>query len=157
MATDLSIDTVSVSTRLDGECFEHETKHESGGDSTVKSCGSSFSKYYCDHQLGFVVLGATLGIILGVALASWTPEIQNVKDTALLWIGLFGQLFIRALRCVILPLVFSSITISIMDMLALGKAGTVVGKAIGLYFLTTICAAIIGVVTSLFFRQSTPN
>jgi Na+/H+-dicarboxylate symporter len=38
-----------------------------------------------------------------------------------------------------------------MDMLSLGKAGKVVGHTIGLYVLTTLCAAIIGVLSSLAF------
>jgi Na+/H+-dicarboxylate symporter len=33
----------------------------------------------------------------------------------------------------------------------MGGAGVIVGTTIGLYVLTTICAAIIGVVTSLIF------
>jgi Na+/H+-dicarboxylate symporter len=47
-------------------------------------------------------------------------------------------LFIRALKCIILPLVFVSIAISVMDMLALGKAGSMVKKTIGLYLFTTV-------------------
>jgi Na+/H+-dicarboxylate symporter len=116
-----------------------------------KSCGSKFCNYYGKHQLGFVILGATSGIVLGIGLAYWTPENPDAKETTLLWIGLLGQLFIRALRCIILPLIFSSITISVMDMLAFGKAGKIVGHTICLYLLTTICAACVGVLTSLAF------
>ena len=101
-----------------------------------KSCGSTLSNFYKTHQLSLVITGAILGIALGVALAYWTPENTDVKTTALLWIGLLGDLFIRALKCVILPLVFASIAISVMDMLALGKAGSMVRNTIGLYLFT---------------------
>ena len=55
-----------------------------------------------------------------------------------------GDLFIRALKCIVLPLVFVSIAISVMDMLSLGNAGKLVGSTIGLYLFTTLCAALIG-------------
>jgi Na+/H+-dicarboxylate symporter len=132
------------------DAFGHD-HHELSDEEQPKMCRSAFCKHYTSHQLGYVILGAVIGIGAGIGLAYWTPEDPQAKETALLWIGLLGELFLRALKCVILPLIFSSITISIMDMLALGKAGKVVGHTIGLYILTTLCAAIIGVLTSLAF------
>ncbi|KAL3776781.1 hypothetical protein ACHAWO_008426 [Cyclotella atomus] len=116
-----------------------------------KSCGSTLLNIYTKHQLAFVIWGAILGIGLGIALAYWTPENADVKSTVLLWVGLLGDLFIRALKCIILPLVFVSIAISVMDMLALGKAGSMVKKTIGLYLFTTVCAVCLGVLSSLTF------
>lgn len=84
------------------------------------------------------------GIGIGIGLSFWQPEDPVSKSTAILWIGLVGDLFIRALKCIVLPLVFVSIAISVMDMLSLGNAGKLVGSTIGLYLLTTLCAAIIG-------------
>ena len=116
-----------------------------------KGCFGKFNRFYGNNQLGFIIVCAILGILLGVGLTYWNPEDTTSKETALLWIGLLGDLFLRALKCVILPLIFASITISVMDMLALGKAGSVVGHTIGLYILTTVCAALIGVLSSLAF------
>lgn len=118
-----------------------------------KSYGSRFLNNYTKHQLAFVIWGAILGIGLGIALAYWTPENADTKSTVLLWVGLLGDLFLRALKCVILPLVFVSIAISVMDMLALGKAGNMVRKTIGLYLLTTVCAVCIGILSSLVFSS----
>ena len=42
---------------------------------------------------------------------------------------------------------------AVMDMLSLGEAGKVVGTTIGLYVFTTICAALIGIVSSLIFSN----
>jgi hypothetical protein len=69
------------------------------------------------------------------------------------WIGLIGDVFIRLLKCIVLPLVFVSITMSVMDMLSLGEAGTIVGTTIGLYAFTTVCAAVIGCVVSSQFAR----
>ena len=84
------------------------------------------------------------GIGIGIGLSFWKPDDPASKATAILWIGLVGDLFIRALKCIVLPLVFVSIAISVLDMLSLGNAGKLVGNTIGLYVVTTFCAAIIG-------------
>ena len=133
--------------------FAHElSQEEEQGSIDEKSCcNSSFCNFYNNHQLGFVIGGALTGIGLGVGLAYWQPENPDAKETALLWIGLLGQMFLRALKCVILPLVFCSITISVMDMLALGKAGTMVLMTILLYIFTTICAVCFAVLSSLAY------
>jgi len=136
----------------------HEYVHDeeaANGEEEVskKTCGSSFCQFYNNHQLGFVIWGAILGVALGIGLAYWKPENQDAKDTVLLWVGLLGQLFLRALKCVILPMVFCSITISVMDMLALGKAGTMVAVTICLYLFTTICAVCLGILSSLAFSS----
>lgn len=100
------------------------TNEDGPAEDQSAGCQSKFCKVYSEHQLAFVISGAVTGICLGVGLSYWQPEDPTAKETALLWIGLLGNLFIRALKCVILPLVFCSITISVMDMLALGKVST---------------------------------
>ena len=122
------------STRLSNSLLSHDnddvdvheftrsfTNEDGGNEQQTKTCGSKFCNFYSTHQLAFVITGAVAGICLGVGLSFWQPEDTTAKDTAILWIGLLGDLFIRALKCVILPFVFCSITISVMDMLAFGK------------------------------------
>ena len=134
------------------DAFGHD-HHELSDEEQPKMCRSAFCKHYTSHQLGYVILGAVIGIGAGIGLAYWTPEDPQAKETALLWIGLLGDLFLRALKCVILPLVFCSITISVMDMLALGKAGTMVAVTIGLYIFTTICAVCFAILSSLAYSS----
>ena len=64
------------------------------------------------YPIPFVLAGATLGIIIGIELAKWHPEDPQRKETVVLWVGLLGDLFIRALKCIVLPLVFVSIAVS---------------------------------------------
>ena len=101
-------------------------------------------KTYSFSNISIVKYPILKGIGIGVGLSFWQPEDPTSKATAILWVGLVGDLFIRALKCIVLPLVFVSIAISVMDMLSLGKAGKLVGSTIGLYVLTTLCAALIG-------------
>ncbi|KDO21364.1 hypothetical protein SPRG_13677 [Saprolegnia parasitica CBS 223.65] len=61
------------------------------------------------------------------------------------WIKLPGDLLIRALSCLVVPLVFVNVTVGIADLVALHKA-TLVGWRMVLLFLTTsILSAILGV------------
>ena len=131
--------------------FAHGFSQEEKSNDKKSCCSSSFCNFYNNHQLAFVIWGAIIGIGLGIGLSFWQPENSDAKETALLWIGLLGQMFLRALKCVILPLVFCSITISVMDMLALGKAGTMVLMTILLYIFTTICAVCFAILSSLAY------
>jgi len=51
---------------------------------------------------------AAVGIGLGIGLSYWEPDDMEDKDKLLKWIGLLGDLFIRSLKCVVLPLVSNS-------------------------------------------------
>jgi len=118
-----------------------------------KGCGSKFCHLMDTWPITFVLIAAAIGIGVGVGLSTWNPEDTTQKDTAILWIGLVGELFIRALKCIVLPLVFVSIAISFMGMLSLGKAGKIVGLTIGLYVTTTVCASLFGVLSSIIFSR----
>mmetsp|Transcript_16321 Transcript_16321/g.35516 ORF Transcript_16321/g.35516 Transcript_16321/m.35516 type:complete len:596 (-) Transcript_16321:332-2119(-) len=118
-----------------------------------KGCCSKFCTLMDTWPVTFVLVAALLGIGIGIGLSLWSPEDSGAKDVTVRWIGLLGELFIRALKCIVLPLVFVSIAVSVMDMLSLGEAGTIVGVTIGLYVCTTICAAIIGVLSSVIFSR----
>ncbi|KAL7428806.1 hypothetical protein ACHAXM_003560 [Skeletonema potamos] len=118
-----------------------------------KGCCNKFWGVLDEYPLTFIIGGALIGMGIGVGLVYWKPAVPADKATAILWIGLLGELFIRALKCIVLPLVFVSIAVSVMDMLALGEAGSIVGTTIGLYVFTTICAALIGCLVSALFAN----
>ena len=99
-----------------------------------------------------VLLFAGVGIAVGIGLSFWEPDDMQTKDTTLKWLGLVGDLFIRALKCVVLPLVFVNVIISVMEMMDVGKASSIGWKTIGLYLLTTICACILGILSTLSLK-----
>ena len=86
--------------------------------SPKKSCCTSFCGVMDDHFVVFILVSAAIGIGIGIGLSIWNPEEYADKATAILWIGLLGDLFIRALKCIVLPLVFVSIAVSVMDMVS---------------------------------------
>ena len=84
-----------------------------------KGCCNKFWGVLDEYPLTFIIGGALIGMGIGVGLAYWKPAVPADKATAILWIGLLGELFIRALKCIVLPLVFVSIAVSVMDMVSL--------------------------------------
>jgi hypothetical protein len=61
-------------------------------------------------------------------------------------------MFIRALKAIVLPLVFVNVVISVVDMMSLGRASSVGWKTIGLYTLTTAIASVIGLIAIVMFK-----
>lgn len=99
-----------------------------------------------------VLFFAITGLALGIGLSYWEPEDSTDKETAVKWIGLVGDMFIRALKAVVLPLVFVNVVLSMVEMMSLGRASVIGGKTIGLYLLTTFVASIIGILAIVCFK-----
>jgi hypothetical protein len=77
------------------------------------------------YPVAAVLIFAAVGISCDVGLSFWEPDDPETKDALLKWLGLIGDLFIPALKCVVLPLVFINMVISIREMMAVGKAGSI--------------------------------
>jgi len=99
-----------------------------------------------------VLIFASSGIGLGVGLSFWEPEDPETKSNVLLWLGLVGDMFIRSLKAVVLPMVFVSVILSIVDMMDMGKASAIGYKTIAWYTTTTAIASIVGLVSVLIFK-----
>ena len=112
----------NISNIEEGEEGEEDGSTKGGEDPaaavTKKNCCTGFCGFMDDHFLVFVIGSAAIGLGIGVGLSFWTPQGYADKATAILWIGLIGDLFIRALKCIVVPLVFVSIAISVMDMVS---------------------------------------
>ncbi|KAL0127064.1 hypothetical protein PUN28_005409 [Cardiocondyla obscurior] len=85
-----------------------------------------------------VVGGVVLGIILRNVRDKWTE--REIK-----YIGYVGDLFLRMLKSLILPLIISSL-VSAIGSLDLSLSGKIGARAIGYYIVTTICAVILGII-----------
>ncbi|XP_036149604.1 excitatory amino acid transporter 1 isoform X2 [Monomorium pharaonis] len=88
--------------------------------------------------VGGVVGGVVLGIILRNSREKWTPR-------EIMYIGYFGDLFLRMLKSLILPLIVSSL-VSAIGSLDLSLSGKIGVRAIGYYMITTILAVILGII-----------
>ncbi|MBQ4370863.1 MAG: cation:dicarboxylase symporter family transporter, partial [Firmicutes bacterium] len=67
-------------------------------------------------------------------------------------IGLFyiiGQLFVRALQLVIVPMVFTSIVLAMVRISDSRKLGRISGKTVGLFLFTTVCGILLAAVAGM--------
>ncbi|XP_070573038.1 excitatory amino acid transporter-like [Ptychodera flava] len=93
-----------------------------------------------DLLLVLTVTGVVLGIIFGLALRAVEPS-----ETAILLIGFPGEILMRLLKMLILPLIISSLITGLaqLDAKSSGRMGT---RALVYYFCTTLFAAILGII-----------
>ncbi|MFA7610042.1 MAG: dicarboxylate/amino acid:cation symporter [Sulfurimonas sp.] len=92
-----------------------------------------FKKYSTINRL--VLLGIILGILFGVFL----PELALKQQV-------IGQIFINFLKMLVVPLVFSSIYVSIVGLKNLQNLKEIGAKTISLYILTTTLAVLTAIV-----------
>jgi DAACS family dicarboxylate/amino acid:cation (Na+ or H+) symporter len=94
-----------------------------------------------------ILLGLSVGLIAGVA----TNLTVGVDNPTVEWVnryiaGPVGQIFLRMLFMVVMPLVFASIALGVAGLGDIRKVGRVGGKAIGYFFITTCLAATLGLI-----------
>ena len=100
-------------------------------------------------------------ILIGLALGAIAGIIANVTlggtHEAVVWVnkylaGPIGQIFLRLLFMIVMPLVFASIALGVAGLGDLRKVGRVGGKAIAYFFITTALAATLGILLVLAVR-----
>ena len=88
-----------------------------------------------------LVIGAALGILANTTLGG-DHELVEWVNTYLA--GPIGQIFLRLLFMIVIPLVFASIALGVAGLGDLRKVGRVGGKAMGYFLTTTFIAAFLG-------------
>lgn len=96
-----------------------------------------------------LVVGATTGITANLTMGGDDPTVTWVNTYLA---GPVGQVFLRMLFMIVMPLVFSSIALGVAGLGDLSKVGKVGGKAIGYFLGTTALAAIFGLIIVSVFR-----
>ncbi|XP_035795756.1 excitatory amino acid transporter 3-like [Anopheles albimanus] len=104
---------------------------------------AKWKRFVKSNLLTFLtVVGVFGGTALGLVLKnSGTPWTQR----EVMYIQYPGDLFLRMLKCLIVPLLVSSIT-SAIGSLDLSMSKKIAFRAIVYYFTTTICAVILGII-----------
>ncbi len=85
-----------------------------------------------------IILGALFGMTTG---KTWAPYLEP-----------FGKIFVNLLKMVVVPLVFSSITMGVAQIADIKQFGRIGVKVALYYFVTTIIAAVIGVSCALLIQ-----
>jgi Na+/H+-dicarboxylate symporter len=106
-----------------------------------RAFGSCLKK---DLLLVFIVTGVFLGFLIGALVNDPVQESSNPKKI-IMYISFPGEILMRLLKMVILPLIVSSliVALAVLDAKAAGRLGR---RALLYYFTTTILAVILGII-----------
>ncbi|XP_011304887.1 excitatory amino acid transporter 3 [Fopius arisanus] len=99
---------------------------------------------------GLTIGGVIGGIILGICLkgtGKWSPR-------EIMYVNYAGELFLRMLKSLILPLIVSSL-ISAIGSLDLSLSGKIGARAITYYMVTTVSAVILGIILVMSIQPGT--
>lgn len=91
-----------------------------------------------------VLIGGILGGILRSSKDDWT-------EREVMYIGYLGQLFLRMLKGLILPLIISSL-VSAIASLDLSLSSKIAARAIAYYLTTTFCSVVLGIILVVIIR-----
>lgn len=106
----------------------------------------------CFHWMGenllllLIMIGVFLGFLVGILV---NKSVQDSKDPSpkelAMYISFPGEIFLRMLKLIILPLIVSSIivAVAVLDSKSTGKLGR---RAIIYYMLTTVLAVVLGII-----------
>lgn len=108
---------------------------------------SWFSWYFRSNLLSRILVGMALGVIVGVVLGVWSSgaPAPTPADRFFEYARFFGDLFIRLLKMLMVPIVFFSLSCGAANIAPsqLGKIGI---RVIAYYILTSAAAVCIGLV-----------
>jgi dicarboxylate/amino acid:cation (Na+ or H+) symporter, DAACS family len=96
-----------------------------------------------------LLIGATLGIIANQVLGGTHPFVEGANKYVA---GPVGQIFLRLLFMIVVPLVFASIALGVAGLGDIRRIGRVGGKAIAYFLASTALAATLGLIIVSFVR-----
>uniref|UniRef100_A0A669F5T8 Amino acid transporter n=1 Tax=Oreochromis niloticus TaxID=8128 RepID=A0A669F5T8_ORENI len=129
-----------------------ESHLEPGVDPPENPCGTLCDKIMKNMVLTLTILGVFLGSIAGMLLRHISPLPPDV----IMIIAFPGEILMRMLKMLILPLVVSSLVTGLagLDAKSSGRLGT---RAMVYYMSTTVIAAVLGVVLVLAIHPGNPK
>ena len=98
---------ITMAHKYEDEELKHDLEERkevltSQGCGVCHGCGG-FCGFVDRNRVVTILFFAAIGVAVGVGLSFWDPEDPNDKKVAIQWIGLIGDLFLRALKCFVLP------------------------------------------------------
>jgi hypothetical protein len=88
---------------IENEHHDQEQEIGKDGDDGVGQCGGGLCGFIHRNRVTTILGFAIIGVALGIGLSTWEPENAEAKNITVQWIGLIGDLFLRALICFVLP------------------------------------------------------
>ncbi|KAK8392962.1 hypothetical protein O3P69_013175 [Scylla paramamosain] len=116
------------------------------------SVGGKVSSWVKENLLLVMTI---LGVVLGVLAGAFARTLEYSSQTVML-VSFPGEIMMRMLKMLILPLIISSIITGVaqLDATASGQMGS---RALAYYFGTTICAAVTGIMCVVIIHPGSPT
>lgn len=118
------------------------SNNESVEERPIKSIKAIFKEQLKENILFFATI---VGVVLGITIGFILRNFFTFNDNQIAYFGFFGQLFLRMLKFLILPLIATSLISGIAG-LGSNSAGKIAARALTYYFSTTITAVVIGII-----------
>ncbi|KAL4912738.1 Sodium:dicarboxylate symporter [Aspergillus aurantiobrunneus] len=130
--------------------IRQQTTHEAGSQEQVKK-----PWWYSIREPGSalqIITAAVIAIAIGLAVSSTVDDIPYAAPTL---IEIPGQLWLRALRAAVLPMIVTSMILAVQRLRELSNGGHILARwTIGYYVLTTLFAIVHSIIlTSLVWRR----
>ena len=106
----------------------------------------------CRPSVFSSTLAVTTGTVCGIALGYFLSRL-DFSERTISWIEIPGEIFLRALTCLLVPFVFVTLAVGTADMLHWGKAGRIGVRLSALVVLTSTLAAVQGLAWTLVLRS----
>lgn len=88
-----------------------------------------------------ILIGMVAGLLFG-----WVAVKLGGQQFTIDWVKPFGTIFIRLLKMIAIPLIVASLIKGVSDLQDLSRLSSMGFQTIGLYFMTTVIAVVIGLV-----------
>lgn len=98
-----------------------------------------------------LLIATIVAVILGISIGFILRAFFEFNDNQISYFGFFGQLFLRMLKFLILPLIATSLISGIAG-LGSNSAEKIAARALIYYFSTTITAVIIGIILVILIK-----
>ncbi|KAJ0397041.1 hypothetical protein P43SY_010025 [Pythium insidiosum] len=95
----------------------------------------------------YTLVGVFIGIILGIVLS-----VVNVSPIVAKWVSLPGDLFLRGLKCLVIPYIFCAVAVAIGDIVFVGKVSVVGMQTLRVFVLFWLASTTFGLGVSQLFR-----
>ncbi|MCU1808178.1 dicarboxylate/amino acid:cation symporter [Cytobacillus firmus] len=89
------------------------------------------------------LIAIMLGVLTGLGLSIFAPNLYGILNSYIF--SPIGELFIKAIKMIVIPLVFSAVVLSITSIGSPKKLGQLGGKTVVLFIVTTMIACTIGI------------
>ncbi|KAM9391800.1 LOW QUALITY PROTEIN: solute carrier family 1 member 9 [Pholidichthys leucotaenia] len=112
---------------------------------------------YCSRDTHNLLLGLTvMGVVMGTVFGAFLRYMQVKDNAALTMVSFPGEILMRMLKMLILPLIISSLITGLagLDARSSGRMGS---RAMVYYMSTTIIAAVLGVILVLGIHPGNPK